>query len=388
MRSVLSSPLVTGSVVQGGRAVRYVTKLLRDSVLTSGKHPVLVQKEDDYALLERRGSHFASPVWRAVMRSKHAPQQQQEGEDDQALPVEVAVKMRADSSDAHREVMLLHKLCHPNIVALLGVYHASSTGRLALLMPFLEADLEWWLSSENAAVVVRERDNVAFQLLSAVTYAHAHDVVHRSISPGAVFLTPAHDGSIHLRLASWTNAVSLASPVLPRLLERCTRYRAPEQLMLEHDAISNWKAVDAWATGAVLWELVTAERNEYVPIISEGSQNGAVLMRALLSWRELRDAAAAAAPSALVAAVLSQEVTVTSLVDRLDAALASDSWRELLLRLLSWVPAARGTLADALMHPMFAVHRSDAVPGSYVEDLRTLSDYALAEFVKAHLSGE
>lgn len=170
--------------------------------------------------------------------------------------------------------------------------------------------------------------------MAAVAYAHAHDVVHRGISPAAVLVSgalrvpcvravwpPAHlfspvsGNGLHVRLASWTSAVSLASPrplaravsagrlwpltrtvanVCCAQAERCSRYRSPELVINDQDTIANWKAVDVWAVGAVLWEVLNGAHCS--PIVSEGSQDRAVLMRALLSWDEFRAPASRAQP--------------------------------------------------------------------------------------------
>lgn len=65
-------------------------------------------------------------------------------------------------------------------------------------------------------------------------------------------------------------------------------------MLNEQDTIANWKAVDVWAVGAVMWEVLNGAQCS--PIVREGSQDRAVLMRALLSWDEFRATAARALP--------------------------------------------------------------------------------------------
>ena len=59
----------------------------------------------------------------------------------------VALKYRVRDHNTFREAMLLHTLSHPNIVPLLGI--AESVRRpnhVALILPFWETDLEYWLA--------------------------------------------------------------------------------------------------------------------------------------------------------------------------------------------------------------------------------------------------
>lgn len=374
VQSVWSSPLVTGSVNQGGRAIKAMTQFVRKAFVGHGAHTALLCKESAYVVCERRGNHYASPVWRARVVDA--------GDEDPC----VAIKFRRKGRDGFREAMLLHELAHPNLISLVGVFESQTRpDTIGLVLPFVEVDLEFWLASESTMVVMNRRDKIVHELVAALAYMHQNNVVHRALTPASVLLEPSRDGALHARVASLTNAVSLASAQLPPLIARGTRYRSPELVLGDASQVSNWKAVDVWAVGAIVWELLTRTNKESWPLVENGTPS--TFVDQLLQWDELRAAASQQDHPAIKRALAKGIGAPRSMVAQLD--LMPESTRSLVFSLLSWEPSKRMPLHEALLLPLFSSDESSvADAGHFVEDPRALSDDSLARWIEQHITSE
>ncbi|XP_025934118.1 cyclin-dependent kinase-like 2 isoform X2 [Apteryx rowi] len=167
----------------------------------------------------------------------------------------VAVKKFLESEDdamvkkmALREIKLLKQLRHENLVNLLEV--CKKKKRWYLVFEFVDHtvldDLE---AFPNGLDYSRVRKYL-FQIIRGIAFCHSHNIIHRDIKPENI-------------LVSQSGVVKLCDFGFARTLEAsgeaytdyvATRwYRAPELL------VGDIKAVDVWAIGCLVTEMLTGE---------------------------------------------------------------------------------------------------------------------------------
>ena len=87
-----------------------------------------------------------------------------------------------------REIRVLASLSHPSIARLHTAFKVDD--QIAMVMEFIEGqDLHWKLRSAWPGRAVEGIEYVR-QVLSALDYAHARDVIHRDIKPSNIMITP------------------------------------------------------------------------------------------------------------------------------------------------------------------------------------------------------
>jgi serine/threonine protein kinase len=240
-----------------------------------------------------------------------------------------------------REVSILKKLKHPNIVELVDVIRSGS--HLYLCFTFCEWDLDRYIKKQNGVLSAGCIKSFAYQMLTALTWCHMHRILHRDLKPENM-LVDLRDGS--LKLCFFQLARTFELPLRTYTHEVVTaRYRAPEILLgAKHYAC----AVDAWSIGTVIAEMAIgrplffgdSEIDQMFKIFrllgtpSEKSWPGVSLLpdfsTAFPNWQ----------PTPLREAV--------PCADRLD-----DMGLNLVQQLLTCDPQPRLTAREALKHPFF-----------------------------------
>src|SRR5262245_66552906 len=160
------------------------------------------------------------------------------------------------------EVKTLSRLCHPHICTPHEIRREADTD--FLVMEYVEGET---LAKrlERGALPLDEALKVAIDITDALNRAHAEGLVHRSLRPSNVMLTPEGPKLLDFGMASWEPPKEQTSPpvidgrakvMLPDLPDDVVRYMAPEQVEgRDADARS-----DIFAFGAILYEMVTGEK--------------------------------------------------------------------------------------------------------------------------------
>ncbi|MBI4862683.1 MAG: protein kinase [Candidatus Riflebacteria bacterium] len=150
-----------------------------------------------------------------------------------------------------REVSISIKLAHPNIIKIID--SGEMDGKLYYVMEFLSraTPLNRLIKKEGPFPPRRALD-VALQLLDALDYCHAQNILHRDIKPANVMV----DAEAHVTLMDFGLVKDTVESTLLTEAGRpigTPRYMSPEVIRgIEHTA-----ACDLWAVGAVLYEMLT-----------------------------------------------------------------------------------------------------------------------------------
>ena len=214
-----------------------------------------------------------------------------------------------------REVDVVAGLNHPRILPL----HDSGnlSGFLFFVMPYVKGESLRAMMLREGQLAIDEALTITRQVASALTYAHAHDVIHRDVKPENIML---HEGEA--MIADFGIALVLGAKI-GRITEGgyavgTPAYMSPEQSLGEStvDARS-----DVYSLACVLYEMLAGEP----PYTAPNSQ--ALLVKRLIdpvpSVRRVRGAVPANVDQALVKALAKTPadrfLSVSAFVDALSA---------------------------------------------------------------------
>ncbi|KAL6553964.1 hypothetical protein OROMI_019637 [Orobanche minor] len=149
-----------------------------------------------------------------------------------------------------REICILRRLDHPNIIKLEGLVTSRTSCSLYLVFEYMEHDLSGLVSIPSIKFTEPQVKCYMQQLLSGLDYCHSNGVLHRDIK-GSNLLIDNHG---ILKIADFGLARCFDNPQKVPLTSRVVTlwYRAPELLL---GATQYSVAVDLWSTGCLLGEL-------------------------------------------------------------------------------------------------------------------------------------
>jgi serine/threonine protein kinase len=179
---------------------------------------------------------------------------------DDRLNRAVALKtIRATDADSaaterlRREARAAARVNHPNICQLYDV--GSEEGQFYIAMELLEGE-SLATRLEKGMLPLRDASSIAVSVLTALDALHTHGVIHRDLKPSNIFLTPHGvkllDFGLALPLDLDDQEYRLT---MPGTIIGTPRYLSPEQVMGEPAD----HRVDVFATGAVLYEMMTGQ---------------------------------------------------------------------------------------------------------------------------------
>ncbi|KAK4425763.1 putative serine/threonine-protein kinase [Sesamum alatum] len=149
-----------------------------------------------------------------------------------------------------REILILRRLDHPNVVKLQGLVTSRMSCSLYLVFDYMEHDLAGLSSSPGIKFTEPQVKCYVRQLLSGLEHCHKRNVLHRDIKGSNLLID---DGGV-LKIADF----GLASFFDPNSKQPMTNrvvtlwYRPPELLL---GATDYGVGVDLWSAGCILAEL-------------------------------------------------------------------------------------------------------------------------------------
>lgn len=177
-----------------------------------------------------------------------------------------------------REIKIMKRLNHPNIVKLNRVLKSSSLRMdrsVYILMEYLETDLSKIINSPSYLKRKQIKD-IFYQMVCGLSYIHSANIIHRDLKPSNVLL----DSELNLKICDFGMSRSIKEPVYmnydsstdvsseedsflpqsrPKLKRSLTMhvvtrwYRAPEIILLDENYSYS---VDVWSLGCIFGELL------------------------------------------------------------------------------------------------------------------------------------
>ncbi|KAK4255510.1 hypothetical protein QN277_008506 [Acacia crassicarpa] len=151
-----------------------------------------------------------------------------------------------------REILLLRRLDHPNIIKLEGLITSQTSHSLYLIFEYMEHDLSGLASRPGIKFSEPQVKCYMQQLLSGLDHCHSRGVLHRDIKGSNLLI----DNNGILKIADFGLASFFDPDHSVPLTSRVVTlwYRPPELLL---GATHYGVAVDLWSSGCILGELYT-----------------------------------------------------------------------------------------------------------------------------------
>jgi p38 MAP kinase len=260
---------------------------------------------------------------------------------------------------AYRELVILQRLDHENILKLRDVYTSEDNKELYLVTDLMDMDLYKVLHSPMAHIMTEAQCRaIIYQILRALKYLASAQIVHRDLKPSNVLV----NANWEVQICDFGTArglpVDVNTPGTPNVMTR--PYRSPEILLTGNEYSYS---ADVWSAGCIFAELLTGKITflsahdsdvEVYALICDllGSPTDEVLLSMQLNDVHLSYARSLPrrAPRSL------NDINGPfRLVD--------DDARDLLSKMLRFDPHERISAAAALAHPYFSdLHNPDDEP--------------------------
>ncbi|EYU44145.1 hypothetical protein MIMGU_mgv1a0032121mg, partial [Erythranthe guttata] len=150
-----------------------------------------------------------------------------------------------------REIMILRRLDHPNIMKLEGIITSRLSCSIYLVFEYMEHDLAGLLSCPDIKFTDSQIKCYMRQLLSGVEHCHSRGIMHRDIKSSNILVN--NEGVLKIADFGLANFLRPANKQ-PALTSRVVTlwYRPPELLL---GSTEYGETVDLWSVGCVFAEL-------------------------------------------------------------------------------------------------------------------------------------
>ncbi|KAI3702036.1 hypothetical protein L6452_27635 [Arctium lappa] len=149
-----------------------------------------------------------------------------------------------------REIIVLRRLDHPNVMKLEGLLTSRVSGNLYLVFEYMDHDLAGLAASPMIKFTEPQIKCYMQQLLCGLEHCHKHGILHRDIKGSNLLI----DNNGNLKIGDFGLATIFSSNQRQPLTSRVVTlwYRPPELLLGSTDY---GVAVDLWSAGCILAEL-------------------------------------------------------------------------------------------------------------------------------------
>lgn len=159
--------------------------------------------------------------------------------------------------NVQREIQLLKRLCHPNVIKLYDVIYDEQKQKMYMIMEYCVGELQEMLESiEEHKFPIWQAHGYFTQLLNGLEYLHSQRIIHKDIKPGNLLL--ATDGT--LKISDFGVAERLSPFAVDdtcRTSQGSPAFQPPE-IANGLETFSGFK-VDIWAAGVTLFNITTGK---------------------------------------------------------------------------------------------------------------------------------
>ncbi|VVA96523.1 unnamed protein product [Arabis nemorensis] len=203
----------------------------------------LPRKADSFEKIDKIGSGTYSNVYKA--------------KDSLTGNIVALKKVRCDVREPEslrfmaREILILRRLDHPNVIKLEGLVTSRMSSSIYLVFRYMHHDLAGLAASPDIKFSDQQVKCYMKQLLSGLEHCHNRGVLHRDIKGSNLLID---DGGV-LRIGDFGLATFFDASKRQQMTNRVVTlwYRAPELL---HGVIEYGVGVDLWSAGCILAELL------------------------------------------------------------------------------------------------------------------------------------
>ncbi|KAL7611080.1 hypothetical protein Lser_V15G12980 [Lactuca serriola] len=149
-----------------------------------------------------------------------------------------------------REIKILRKLDHPNVMKLEGIITSRLSCSIYLVFEYMEHDLAGLLSSPDVKFTASQIKCYMMQLLKGIDHCHSRGIIHRDIKSSNILVN--NEGVLKIAdfgLANFYDSMS-RQPMTSRVVTLW--YRPPELLL---GSANYGPFIDMWSIGCVFGEL-------------------------------------------------------------------------------------------------------------------------------------
>ncbi|KMT17323.1 hypothetical protein BVRB_2g040160 [Beta vulgaris subsp. vulgaris] len=151
-----------------------------------------------------------------------------------------------------REITILRKLDHPNIIKLHGLITSKASCSLYLVFEYMEHDLSGLLSCPEVTFTEAQIKCFMQQIFYGLDYCHGKGVLHRDIKTSNILLN--NEGVLKLADFGLANFMSTRTKQQPLTSRVVTLWYRPPELLLGSTNYGPY--VDMWSAGCVFAELL------------------------------------------------------------------------------------------------------------------------------------
>ncbi|KAL9669555.1 hypothetical protein QQ045_007102 [Rhodiola kirilowii] len=213
------------------------------AVASEAIHGWVPLRPDSFVKLEKIGQGTYSSVFRAC--------------DTDTGKILALKKVRFDNFQREsirfmaREIMILRRLSHPNIMKLEGIITSQMSSSIYLVFEYMEHDLSGLISCPDVKFSDAQIKCYMQQLLNGLEHCHLHGVIHRDIKTSNILVN--NEGVLKVADFGLANFLSAGNkrPLTSRVVTLW--YRPPELLL---GSTNYGLSVDLWSVGCVFAELL------------------------------------------------------------------------------------------------------------------------------------
>ena len=160
-----------------------------------------------------------------------------------------------------REVEIMRRLSHPNIVKLHEVYEGPDM--LRLVMELVKGTELLDLILSRSSFSEPEAKPIVAQVASAIAYLHEKSIVHRDIKPENVLILTETANTVRLLDFGLSKMIGADMGSVAKTFVGTPCYLAPEVEMLSSRQGTYGHEVDCWSLGAVVYVMLVARFPEF-----------------------------------------------------------------------------------------------------------------------------